>query len=105
MKLKLQKNLMEFKLSQEEKLELNISGQSLVEKIILPDNKGIIYSIVLISDEKEKFDFSHNKVILSIPWKKFKELEIPGKKGISFEFDSLIVTVVVDLFPRKKNDN
>jgi len=105
MKLKLQKNLMEFKLSQEEKLELNISGQSLVEKIILPDNKGITYSIVLISDEKEKFDFSHNKVILSIPWKKFKELEIPGKKGISFEFDSLIVTVVVDLFPRKKNDN
>lgn len=102
MKLKLEKNGIIFKLSQIEKEGLNKSGQSLTETFLFPSNDSLSYTLLLTSNENTVIHYSHNQITLSLPCKIFDALSTPSKEGISFDFDSLKVTVVVDLLPRKK---
>lgn len=102
MKLKLEKNSIIFKLSQLEKETLTQVGQSLTETCIFPSNHLLHYTLLLTSDENAAIHYINNQMTLSLPCKIFDTLSTPSKEGISFDFDSLKVTVVVDLLPRKK---
>ena len=102
MKLKLQKDLITFKLSQTEKQALNMSGQTLRENLYLPNAKNFSYALSLTKNGSAALDFFDHEIILQVPTCQFEALSTPSKKGISFMFETLTVTIEVDLFPRKK---
>lgn len=103
MKLKFRKQGITFKLSQNEKKELSQVGQSLKETILFPGNHALSYILSLTSDERASFSYLNNEIRLQLPCKQYEALSTPSKKGISFAFDALQVSVEVDLFPKEKH--
>ncbi|MBI2786010.1 MAG: hypothetical protein HYX60_06780 [Legionella longbeachae] len=103
MKLKFKKNHITFKLSKAEKKELSHVGQSLKETLIFPGNHSLTYILSLTSNESAKCSFINNEITLHLPWNQFELLSTPSKQGISFDFESLSVSVEVDLLPRIKH--
>lgn len=103
MKLKLQKHGIIFKLSQTEKIELSQAGHSLVETLIFPGNNSLTYILSLTANEHAALSYLNNEVILQIPQHQFALLLTPSKKGITFAFEPLHVSVQVDLLAREKH--